>query len=155
MPDLITREGIECEASFWRGVASGLRNVLVAAHILFGLPILFRHNIPLLFTSYANFDDQIVFWVWGAASLTAAALLLLLPARAFWGLVSSAFSAFISLFIGAMFALAGGFFPETNIFTALGLTAGVLFMRTLWFSMLRVSWFQREVLDRTVNWRGR
>ncbi len=153
MPDL-NRKTVKDEASFWRGVAYGVRALLVVVHLLFGIPCIVRQNIPLLFTGYAKFDDQFPFAVWGWASLVAAALLLLVPMRVPWGLLSTLFSAFLFLFIGFMFALGAGLLPGTAIFMGFGVASGLLFMRSLWFYMIRMRWFQAQVLERAVI-RGR
>ncbi|MFK7601903.1 hypothetical protein ACI3L1_06790 [Deinococcus sp. SM5_A1] len=153
MPDL-NRRTVSDEPSFWRGVAYGMRAMLIATHVLFGIPCIVRQNIPLLFTGYAKFDDQFPFVVWGLASLLAALLLAVVPMRVPWGLGSTMFSAFLFLFIGFMFAVGAGLLPGTAMFLGFGAASGLLFIRSLWFYMIQVQWFQAHVLERTVV-RGR
>ncbi|QLG10979.1 hypothetical protein HLB42_09500 [Deinococcus sp. D7000] len=148
MPDRKPPPG---EPMFWRGVAWGVRALLVAVHLLFALPALLRPNIPLLFVGYAKFDDVMPFAYWGLASLLAAFLLWLIPTRLPWGLLTTLFSATVFFSIGATFYLGAGLLPGTALFFGFGFAAGALFTRSLWLYAIRVRWFQKHVLEKGVK----
>ncbi|MDV6376022.1 hypothetical protein [Deinococcus arenicola] len=139
------------EPMFWRGVAWSLRVQLAVIHALFGLTVLSRQNIPLLFKGYASFDDAFPFWWWGAASMLVAALLLIVPTRLPWGLLTTFLSMTLSFAIGATFVLGGGLLPAATLFFGFGFGAGALFTRALWLYAVRVRWFQQHVLERGVK----
>ncbi len=136
---------------FWDGVAWGLRLFLAIVHLLFALPVLFRWNIPLLFKGYEKFDDVMPFTNWGWLSLGAVLLLLLVPTRVPWGLVTTLYSMTLFFAIGATFALGAGLLPGTTLFFGFALGAAALFGRSMWLYAIRVRWFQQHVLERDVR----
>lgn len=145
------REAPVRDAEFWDGVAWGLRIFLAACHLLFGLPCLFRWNLPLLFKGYEKFDDVMAFANWGWLSLLAVVLLLAVPTRVPWGLITTLYSMTLFFAIGSTFALGAGLLPGTALFFGFGIGSGLLFARSLWLYAIRVHWFQKHVLEKGVK----
>ncbi|WP_029479055.1 hypothetical protein [Deinococcus frigens] len=136
---------------FWRAAAWSLRVHLAVIYLCFGVMVLARNNIPLLFKSYSHFDDLVPFWWWGAASLVVSVGLLVIPTRVPWGLLTTLLSMTLSFTIGATFVQGGGLLPGAILFFIFGLGSGALFTRALWMYAVQVRWFREHVIEKGVN----
>lgn len=129
---------------FWDGASFALRYVLAAIHILFGICFIVRPNIPLLFPAFNAFDTNFPASYWGWWSVIAALLLILIPTRVPWGLISTAFSTYLMFVIGITFGEGAGLIPGTTVYSiGCGGMGLLLFTRALWMYMVKVKWFQR------------
>jgi hypothetical protein len=138
---------------FWDGVAWGWRWIIVLGHLTFSVFAFVRQNAPLLYSSYASFDDFLPFVWWAIWNLLAAVLLLALPPRVPFGLISTLFSGFLYFLMGSLFNLGSGLIYVAMLCHLFGLVVLALFARALWLYMVRVAWFQRRVMGRAQHGR--
>lgn len=126
--------------------AWALRLILIAVLLAWSLPAIIRPNIPLLFPSYAAFDNSIPFSWWGYSGTICALLLWLLPPRFPAGLLSTGLAMFYLYLVGAMFQEGAGLLNGSVMFRVFGLASGLLFMRALWLWTLPQPWFRKRVM---------
>lgn len=134
------------DAAFWEGVAWAWRMALIVAHLSFVAFCWIRPNAPLLYPSYSAFDDLMPFVHWATVSLGAALVLLFLPPRVPFGLISTLTSAFLFLLMAGLFGAGGGLIYVSLLCYLFGALAMALFGRALWLYMVRVRWFRLRVM---------
>lgn len=142
----VARSAMPQPGGYWDGVAWVSRMILIGVHLAFALPTFLRPNTPLLLQSYSAFDDHVAFTTWGLGGLMAAVLLLLLPPRVPWGMLSTGYSAFYLYLIGNIFGQGAGLVSAVLLYDGLGLLSGLLLMRAMWTWAEPQAWFQTHVI---------
>ena len=133
-------------ALFWDGVAWAGRWFVACAHVLFMIPALLREELLETLPAYRLFSELLPFQGWAGLSFLACALLIAVPTRVPFGLVSTTASGALWFVCGAVFSQGVGFVFGSLICYGLGALSMALFMRSLWAWAVRVGWFQRHVL---------
>ena len=131
---------------FWDGVAWSVRWLIAAAHLLFFLPTALRPEILSDLPAYRLFEQIMPFSVWAELSFLALVLLISVPTRVPFGLLSTSFSAALWFLCGTLFSQGVGMVFGSLICYGLGVLDMSLFTRALWAYATRVGWFQRVVL---------
>lgn len=140
---------------FWDGVAFALRWTLAVAHLVFVACVFPRPDLPeLLPITFRPFAEVMDWYLWGTWNLVAALLLIFVPTRVPLGLISTAFSAYCSFVVAAVYASGAGLVPSTLFYFSLGSVGVMLFGRSLWAYMTQVRWFRRRVMSRSRSGHG-
>jgi len=131
---------------FWDGVAWAARWLIAAAHLLFFFPTALRPEILSDLPAYRLFEQIMPFGTWASLSFLALVLLISVPTRVPFGLLSTSFSAALWFLCGTLFSQGVGMIFASLICYGLGALGMSLFTRSLWAYANRLGWFQRVVL---------
>lgn len=131
---------------FWDGVAWTARWLIAIAHLLFFFPAALRPEILDGLPAYRLFEQVMPFSAWAGLSFLTFVVLVSVPTRVPFGLISTSFSAALWFLSGTVFSQGVGMIFGSLVCYGLGALGMSLFTRSLWAYAGRNGWFKRVVL---------